>query len=83
LGFPVADEEPVKFDEIVDPAAFALFAEQWRSCVATGELLQTEIGLFDRLEGKYVSHKITIVPHYAKDGSVEGWVGSAIPLVST
>ena len=41
-----------------------------------------EVGLFDRLEGKYVPHKMTIVPHYAGDGTVEGWVGSALPLVS-
>jgi PAS domain S-box-containing protein len=82
LGFPAADEEPVRFEDIVDPAAFPLFAEQWRTCVATGELLETEVGLFDRLEGKYMPHKMTIVPHYAKDGAVEGWVGSATPLVS-
>jgi PAS domain S-box-containing protein len=82
LGFPASDEVPVSFDEIVDPAAFPLFAEQWRTCVATGELLETEIGLFDRLEGKYVPHKMTVVPHYAKDGTVEGWVGSASQLAS-
>lgn len=82
LGFPAADQEPVKFDEIVDPAAYVLFAEQWRACIACGDLLETEIGLFDRLEGKYVPHKVTIVPHYGQDGSVEGWVGSAIPVVT-
>lgn len=80
LGFPAADEEPVRFDDIIDPAAYPLFAEQWRTCIATGELLDIEIGLFDRLESKYIPHKMIIVPHYAKDGSVEGWVGSATPL---
>jgi hypothetical protein len=43
-----------------------------------GDLMEIEIGLFDRLEGKYVPHKMTIVPHYFADGSVQGWVGSAI-----
>jgi PAS domain S-box-containing protein len=78
LGFPSSDEYPVKFDEIVDPDAVQNFAAQWQGCIDTGDLMETEIGLFDRLESKYVPHKITVVPHYLNDGSILGWVGSAI-----
>ena len=78
LGFPSGDAEPVKFDEIVDPDSFPTFAARWQKCIEVGDLMETEIGLFDRLEGKYVPHKVTVVPHYRADGSIQGWVGSAI-----
>jgi PAS domain S-box-containing protein len=78
LGFPARDEESIKFEDIVDPDALEDFVARWRTCIEGGDVLETEIGLFDRLEGKYVPHKITVVPHYLNDGSVQGWVGSAI-----
>jgi len=78
LGFPVPDEEPVKFEDIVDPEELAQFAEHWANCIKLGSLMDTEIGLFDCLEGKYVAHKLVVVPHYGTDGLIEGWVGSAI-----
>ena len=78
LGCPRDAQNPVRFEEVVDPEALPSLVERWRYCIETDEILETEIGLFDRLENRYVTHVLTVVPHYTSDGATGGWVGSAI-----
>ncbi len=80
LGLPAGDAEPARLEDIIDPDVYHQFARYWRQCIELGEMMIAEVGLFDRLEGKYVPHKLTVVPHYRAEGAVAGWVGSAIPV---
>jgi PAS domain S-box-containing protein len=79
-GLPKSADCPISFADVIDPMQFPDFAEQWTACVRYGDMLDVQVGLFDRLAGRYVGHRVTAVPHRASDGTLTGWVGSALPV---
>jgi hypothetical protein len=79
-GLPDSCENPIVFSDIIDPSDLPAFEAIWPWCMGQSELLEIELGLFDRIADGFVRHVVRMVPVYATDGGVTAWVGSALPV---
>ena len=80
LGLSGGAKDWATFENLIDPVEFGDYTKEWQACVALGHLLEREINLSDKLAGKYVRHKLTAIPFHRDDGTIAGWVGTAVPI---
>ena len=79
-GLPDSCENPIAFADIIDPSDLPAFEAIYAWCMGQSELLEMELGVFDRIADGFVRHIVRMVPVYSTDGGVTAWVGSALPV---
>jgi PAS domain S-box-containing protein len=79
-GLPDSCEDPIVFADIIDPSDLPAFEAFWAWCIGQSELLEIELGLFDRIAAGFVKHVVRMVPVRTTDSEVTAWVGSALPV---
>lgn len=78
-GQPNLDPD-LAFVDLVHPDDLEQFLDRWDFAVDNQELLEHDVRLQDQLTGAASLHRLSLIPVYAKQGGVTGWVGSALKL---